>query len=101
MRDARRNIALSLSWGSAMPKCASTTQLARIEEEATWWTAIAARCTSWTTRPLVQTLTVPPMAEGIDDVNGEVYLANEAASNLYLLGKFYGGQYVYSFPTRE
>lgn len=49
----------------------------------------------------VETLTVPPMAEGIDDVNGEVYLANEAASNLYLLGKFYGGQYVYSFPTRE
>lgn len=38
----------------------------------------------------VETLTVPPMAEGIDDVNGEVYLANEAASNLYLLGKFYG-----------
>ena len=49
----------------------------------------------------METLTVPPMAEGIDDVNGEVYLANEAASNLYLLGKFYGGQYVYSSPTRE
>lgn len=48
---------------------------------------------------LVQTLTVPPMAEGIDTHDGQVYLANESASNLYLLGKFYGGSYVYSFPA--
>lgn len=48
---------------------------------------------------LVQTLTVPPMAEGIDAYDGQIYLANESASNLYLLGKFYGGSYVYSFPA--
>lgn len=48
---------------------------------------------------LMQTLTVPPMAEGIDTHDGQVYLANESASNLYLLGKFFGGSYVYSFPT--
>ena len=48
---------------------------------------------------LVQTLTVPPMAEGIDTHDGQVYLANESASNLYLLGKFFGGSYVYAFPT--
>ena len=48
---------------------------------------------------LVQTLTVPPMAEGIDEVDGEIYLASESASNLYLLGKFYGGGHVYSFPA--
>lgn len=48
---------------------------------------------------LAKTLTVPPMAEGIDEVDGQVYLANESASNLYLLGKFYGGQHVYSFPV--
>lgn len=48
---------------------------------------------------LMQTLTVPPMAEGIDTHDDQVYLANESASNLYLLGKFFGGSYVYSFPT--
>ena len=48
---------------------------------------------------LVQTLTVPPMAEGIDEVDGEIYLASESASNLHLLGKFYGGGHVYSFPA--
>ena len=47
----------------------------------------------------MQTLTVPPMAEGIDTHDGQVYLANESASNLYLLGKFFDGSYVYSFPT--
>lgn len=47
---------------------------------------------------LVKTLTVPPMAEGIDEHDGQVYLASESASNLYLLGKFYDGGYVYSFP---
>ena len=47
----------------------------------------------------MQTLTVPPMAEGIDTHDGQVYLANESASNLYLLGKFFGGSYVYAFPT--
>lgn len=49
----------------------------------------------------MQTLTVPPMAEGIDTHDGQVYLANESASNLYLLGKFFGGSYVYSFPTSQ
>ena len=49
----------------------------------------------------MQTLTVPPMAEGIDTHDGQVYLANESASNLYLLGKFFGGSYVYAFPTSQ
>ena len=49
----------------------------------------------------MQTLTVPPMAEGIDTHDGQVYLANESVSNLYLLGKFFGGSYVYSFPTSQ
>lgn len=50
---------------------------------------------------LMQTLTVPPMAEGIDTHDGQVYLANESASNLYLLGKFFDGSYVYAFPTSQ
>ena len=50
---------------------------------------------------LVRTLTVPPMAEGIDCHGGTIYLANESASNLYLLGKLYGGRYVYAFPADQ
>lgn len=49
-------------------------------------------------RSLVKQLRVPPMAEGIDEHNGEVFLANEAASKRYLIGRFYGGGVVYRLP---
>ena len=41
-------------------------------------------------------LRVPPMAEGIDTHDGQVFLANEAASDRYVIGKFYRGGAVYS-----
>lgn len=49
-------------------------------------------------RSLVERLRVPPMAEGIDGHNGAVFLANEAASERYLIGRFYGGGVVYRLP---
>lgn len=52
-------------------------------------------------RSLVERLRVPPMAEGIDEHNGSVFLANEAASRRYLIGRFYGGGVVYQLPIAE
>ena len=50
-------------------------------------------------RSLERTITVPPMAEGVDAIKDHVYLSNESASNLYLLGKADDGKYVYSFTV--
>ena len=51
-------------------------------------------------RAMLETaILLPPMAEGIDSKDGEVWLANESASNLYALGKLNGGKYVYSVPV--
>lgn len=47
----------------------------------------------------LKSVTVPPMAEGIDFKDGKVFLANESASNLYLLGKPIGGKNVYAFEV--
>lgn len=44
-------------------------------------------------------ITLPPMAEGIDSHDGQVWIANESASGIYILGKFNGGKYVYSLPV--
>lgn len=44
-------------------------------------------------------ITLPPMAEGIDSHDGEVWISNESASGIYILGKFNGGKYVYSIPV--
>lgn len=48
---------------------------------------------------LQKAIAVPPMAEGIDEHDGRVWLANESASNLYALGKINGGKYVYSIEV--
>lgn len=50
-------------------------------------------------RSLAEKLTVPPMAEGVDGRDGQVVLANEAASERYLIGRFYGGGVVYELPV--
>lgn len=50
-------------------------------------------------RSLVKTLVVPPMAEGIDYHDGRVYMPNEAASNLFLIGKFDGSRNIFSFEV--
>lgn len=44
-------------------------------------------------------IALPPMSEGIDFVGGEVWLANESASSLYLLGRINGGKHVYSLSV--
>ena len=48
---------------------------------------------------LVQTLRVPPMSEGIEAIGNRLYMINESASNLYVLGKFYQGMYALSFEV--
>lgn len=48
---------------------------------------------------LQKALAIPPMAEGIDEHDGRVWIANESASNLYALGKINGGKYVYSIEV--
>lgn len=93
------NIALSLAWGlgDAEVRIYDPAQAHRGGS----YLAEGHRCPLYflDDATLVQTPTVPPMAEGVDTHDGQVYLANESASNLYLLGKFYGGSYVYSFPA--
>ena len=44
----------------------------------------------------VETLTVPPMAEGIESFEGRVYVSDESASNKYIFGKLYGAGKVYA-----
>lgn len=44
-------------------------------------------------------ITLPPMAEGIVSHDGEVWISNESASGIYILGKFNGGKYVYSISV--
>lgn len=48
---------------------------------------------------LQKTITLPPMAEGIDFHDGQVWLTNESASDLYVFGKFNGGKFVYSIAV--
>ncbi len=50
-------------------------------------------------RSFVRQLRVPPMAEGIDSRGNQVFLANEAASDRYVIGKFYRGGAVYSLEV--
>lgn len=45
---------------------------------------------------LEKRMELPPMAEGIDSHDGQVWLSNESASDIYLLGKLNDGKYVYS-----
>ena len=40
----------------------------------------------------------PPMGEGIESLDGLVYLAEESASNKYIFGKLYGAGDVYALP---
>ena len=42
---------------------------------------------------------MPPMSEGLDSRGNQVFLANEAASDLYVIGKFYRGGAVYSLEV--
>lgn len=44
---------------------------------------------------LVQTVDGPPMFEGIENVDGTIYLTEESASNKYIFGKLYGAGDVY------
>lgn len=48
---------------------------------------------------LEKALIIPPMSEGIDSHDDQVWLANESASSIYVLGKFNDGKYVYSLPV--
>lgn len=50
-------------------------------------------------RNYLEQLRVPPMAEGIDSRGNQVFLANEAASDRYMIGKFYRGGAVYSLEV--
>ncbi len=43
-----------------------------------------------------KTISAPPMSEEIAFTNGKLYIYNESACNKYILGKFYGGNYLYS-----
>lgn len=45
---------------------------------------------------LVKDVTAPPMSEGIEWHDGQVYLSSESASDKYLFGKLYGAGYVYA-----
>ncbi len=45
---------------------------------------------------LVYDQAAPPMAEGIESLDGRLYFGEEAASNKYIYGKFYGAGDVYS-----
>lgn len=47
-------------------------------------------------RSLVEDVEAPPMAEGIESLEGRVYVSEESASNKYLFGKLYGAGEVYS-----
>lgn len=45
---------------------------------------------------LTNDVLAPPMLEGIESEDGQVYVTDEAASNKYLFGKLYGAGHVYS-----
>ena len=45
---------------------------------------------------LTDDLLAPPMLEGIESEDGQIYVTDEAASNKYLFGKLYGAGHVYS-----
>lgn len=48
------------------------------------------------TRSYVDTVSAPPMSEGIVSKDGRIWIPNEAASNKYVFGKLYGAGWVYS-----
>lgn len=48
-------------------------------------------------RSLAQTITAPPMSEGIILKDGQVWMTDESASNKYIFGKLYAFFPVYSF----
>lgn len=50
-------------------------------------------------RNLAQTREMPPMAEGIEYVEGRIVISNEAASNKYIFGKLYGADMMYSLAA--
>lgn len=50
---------------------------------------------------LQKALTIPPMSEGIDTHDGQVWISNESASDIYLLGKLNDGKYVYSLSLEQ
>lgn len=50
-------------------------------------------------RSFMEQLRVPPMSEGLDSRGNQVFLANEAASDRYVIGKFYRGGAVYSLEV--
>ncbi len=50
-------------------------------------------------RTLVRDITGPPMFEGIEDIDGRVYISDESASNKYIFGKLYGAGKVFSIPV--
>ncbi len=46
-----------------------------------------------------KTLTLPAFSEDLTLANGRVVVTNESACNKYIVGKFFGGNKVYSFPV--
>lgn len=44
-------------------------------------------------------IALPPMSEGIDTHDGQVWISSESASSLYLLGRINDGKYVYSLTV--
>lgn len=49
----------------------------------------------------VACLDAPPMTEGIELHDGQVYIAEESASNKYIFGKLYGAGCVFSIPATQ
>lgn len=47
-------------------------------------------------RSLVREVEGPPMFEGIEEIDGRVFIADESASNKYIFGKLYGAGKVFS-----
>lgn len=50
---------------------------------------------------LAQTVEAPPMAEGIEWLDGKIYFTDESASNKYIYGKFYGAGWLYAFEPPD
>lgn len=48
---------------------------------------------------LEQNITAPPMSEGIEWLDGKIYISCESASNKYLFGKLYGANAVYALDA--
>lgn len=98
LTDHGAHLVLSCSWGfgDARLKVYDTARLTDDGTIAIDGQRVPLTCLD--SRSLVQELRVPPMAEGVDEHNDEVFLANESASTRYLIGRFYGGGTVYRLP---